>query len=1376
MADKTQHIMWTALPNGYEPGNGYRVSVLVTPELTRAPAIPARLDEFPDLIDWPATLAGMKFSFLYHNAVIENLAPVSAPSSTVWAAVFRPDTFVRSHQFEDRRGTVVLSYPLNTVHDFVRETYASLASSAGTELPESTEHFKNLRKLAEPLAHPAQVIEALRNKEIPHDTSDPRTAWALLQAYHRPLSAEQTVNYVKDTSGPEEDPREDAHWRTHKLIDLPKEDEIKDLIDFHQIVASTNQYHGFLRDLGLVLDFVLPEDHMPGGAMTDRLRVRVNWAPTPEAASGVETVKDTRPFTVTRLVPGKAFRPVNASSATPIIDGYLELADHYRLIQVDVDGAGIKTKNFAQSLMTMRGAAKREPDPRVGAPALQTGGILLAEPKRAEGLTQAIDRSGKHFDAETAGGDIDLFQEDVIRGYHPEIFDEHSGQWQSLCRRDGLIDLVDTMADISVKDEEGAVRLGVTQAADGSDPDVVKLYEGLFAWNGWSLSAPPPGLGIPIDDDASQAEPLSNKAPMGMPFQANFTAHPRSLPSLRYGRTYRMRVRVSDLALNAAAWTTSKTDPKQAVSQPLTYRRFEPVEPPAFALGQTGGVAEKPGEGEAMARIAIRSFNEMPADNTVAIAATARRQVVANRTSVKQAETHGMLDDPAGRLNPASYGMLAALDAPLDKVTLSFDGVDQDYPVAEDGFSLPYLPDPFAEKVALRFLGPADVGVGALADVAYYPTSAATDWPKAAPFEIVIKEDPGALPSFNKTKRILTVPLAKADIVRLRLSHVLPKGGLDQMGIWQWFADRFGSNPDLVDQVRKLALAGGHWMLTPWTEIELVHAVQKPLVLPAVQKLFVSRGLGRTYARLNFNTPVDSHSTDKLDLFGRWNEPTDPLNKDLPRNVIRRGHANERKLDYADAPGMSPPGRSDYVRIKHEFGDTKYRRVLYRLEATSRFREFMPAAVREPLVSGETNPQIKVISDEATGWIPNSAPPPAPEVLYVIPTFGWTRRKSGKSRSSWRDGGGLRVYLNRPWFVSGHNEMLAVVLPPDNATSAKIDEELKSFVTQWGTDPIWSSTNIATPSPGLGAFPLAVKQGPLDPARLPQFVPEEEADLPAGPFQLDGLVNPTRPGVGSGGSSPLPTPIPTRLNVAPHLVGYDTDRKLWFCDIVVEPGRSYYPFIRLALARYHPISAPGAHISPIVTTEFVQLTPDRLATVARGTGRVLNVGLYGHAYTKGPAASGSTSIVARRSNPVVKISVELLDETLGPDFGWSELTSAVVKKKRASRSAPSGDKTLDRDGSRGKKSAMTLAARAEELLAARDFTAILANPDLVALLRPPAIWEGTVTLPKQMKRGSKLRLAIREYEPHRVDTDHVSVPKGAPDPRLRLVYAEFIKV
>src|SRR5262249_42514680 len=116
----------------------------------------------------------------------------------------------------------------------------------------------------------------------------------------------------------------------------------------------------------------------------------------------------------------------------------------------------------------------------------------------------------------------------------------------------------------------------------------------------------------------------------------------------------------------------------------------------------------------------------------------------------------------------------------------------------------------------------------------------------------------------------------------------------------------------------------------------------------------------------------------------------------------------------------------------HEFHDTRYRRIEYWLEATTKFREFMPAGLLTEGVKGATpttEAKIKDVGPKVRTWIPCSAPPPAAEVLYVVPTFGWVRSGDEASKSSWRRGGGLRVYLNCPWNASGYGEMLAAVLP-----------------------------------------------------------------------------------------------------------------------------------------------------------------------------------------------------------------------------------------------------------------------------------------------------------------------------------------------------------
>ena len=75
-----------------------------------------------------------------------------------------------------------------------------------------------------------------------------------------------------------------------------------------------------------------------------------------------------------------------------------------------------------------------------------------------------------------------------------------------------------------------------------------------------------------------------------------------------------------------------------------------------------------------------------------------------------------------------------------------------------------------------------------------------------------------------------------------------------------------------------------------------------------------------------------------------------------------------------------------------------------------------------------------------------------------------------------------------------------------------------------------------------------------------------------------------------------------KVSVAGHEVYFDTDRMLWYSDIEIDNGDSYYPFVRLALARYQPHSLAGAHLSRIVVADFMQLAPDRTAVLEVGQG------------------------------------------------------------------------------------------------------------------------------------------------------------------------------
>ncbi len=189
-------------------------------------------------------------------------------------------------------------------------------------------------------------------------------------------------------------------------------------------------------------------------------------------------------------------------------------------------------------------------------------------------------------------------------------------------------------------------------------------------------------------------------------------------------------------------------------------------------------------------------------------------------------------------------------------------------------------------------------------------------------------------------------------------------------------------------------------------------------------------------------------------------------------------------------------------------------------------------------------------------------------MLYVIPVFRWETDPEGAWTFSRRSGGGLRVYLDRPWYASGEGELLGVVLwgcpPPDHAQFQvfEVPELLRSYVTQWGMDPIWDGYPTTSEAvPRQDAFLNAVKFG-------------------AG-LSLDELSQ--HPNLS--------------FSVAGHSVAYDAARKLWYCDIEMDPGGAYFPFVRLALARYQPESVDDAHLSRVILADFIQLMPGRSASI-----------------------------------------------------------------------------------------------------------------------------------------------------------------------------------
>jgi hypothetical protein len=443
-----------------------------------------------------------------------------------------------------------------------------------------------------------------------------------------------------------------------------------------------------------------------------------------------------------------------------------------------------------------------------------------------------------------------------------------------------------------------------------------------------------------------------------------------------------------------------------------------------------------------------------------------------------------------------------------------------------------------------------------------------------------------------------------------------------------------------------------------------VHAIRQPLTAPAFRKPVAVRLRGQTSARIIDRLTIDRPSTGKVDLMASWTEQVDLPSQPAP--VTRTGGARAFE---AVAHPEAATGDVLPVDDRHELQDTRYRRVTYTPVGTTRFAEYFVqrAGVR---LNGGTPAEVSAagivpgtdvvrlngrtfvrdtdytidypkgtitraggaIPDGATVEVahvappitrdgapvvvdvPSSARPVAPDVAYVVPTFGWQDERSPSGITSTRRGNGLRVFLRRPWFSSGDGEKLGVLVLNE---AGEVPADLGRYVTTWAQDPAWRSTRIGRP-PLVTDFPLAAHP------RANLTLAESEKD--------DGIVN--------------------TVSVAPHEVVYDAERQLWFCDITlaVPQPAPYSPFVRLALARYQPVSVAGVELSSVVQAQFTALNPDRALSVVFTDQTRLAVSVTGLTYTPVPGKD------AARLTAVVQTA----DPTLPGNVAWRDAGPPVV--------------------------------------------------------------------------------------------------------------------
>ncbi|MEN9547979.1 MAG: hypothetical protein RIR12_570 [Bacteroidota bacterium] len=1271
-----QKIIITALPNGVAmgiAGRGAKIlkaSAAISLQVEETDKSNTRLSDVKDMLAFAELIKNAKFNVEINGAVVNAKVTSTAIDTKLWKDLFSPNVQVKAFVQEPLHLMPIVSYPVKHIVDFIKGVVEQTGKKYTTALPETPFYTENpiFKSVADYVA--IDQIPGKGRKEVTLDDMVASTNRA--GRFKEELQKNKFIAFNQQIDPPKDFGQLKNFHGIYNKKNKPFAPKInKPEFEFHDILSILANYPPLLRKLGLVVDieFAVPEEARLG---TETPSIRI----IPSAINFTAATTIVCPATAyTRTSNGFYAKPETGS---PIDKGYVKInTDAFTVFQVDTDGGALKlcqqqdalqlakAKDIfyaAQNNLTNTSAIPlltNRFDKREGLPSQRTAGIAIARNGMAEKLNARFNRmndlktkmqTGNAAPLGISGNNANwvlpielLTADDINIGFRMDVqVEDKTGTWYSLHKRTNKYGIVNAAGNaIAIPDmeaDEGYLQTSATEENTDAGKQL-KVSEAIARWEGWSLSVPRPGstLNEPLLDDAnevyksdSQQEKDKYKTPPTADFKLNVIPSivKGSLPMLRFGKKYGIKLRTVDLAGNSVAVNTAPENGAECIKTGVRYMRYEPVDAPFLIMGNTikdGESAEvmviRSNEGQTTAQYeAANPFN----GNTYA--AEAVRHVKPPRTTVEMATLHGMLDAGMGQANSALatkiYNDITPKKDPAVSNTADMH-IMKVVSANETTLDVEYLIDPMAIGVSF-FLSPNDPNPklanpstldrwisfyfdpamqGATLDTPPKPTY--EQWMAPKTFRIKLLE--AATPSldWDSSTRTLKVSLQKGFMLKLgyacfwKPSELIKNAGvLDMMGM-----------NNLNGPIGEAIAKGKHWLFSPWRELTFVHAVQQPVQqlgavhFPAIASIQADRNYTDNYATINTKLLVHGPSTAQLDVEAKWKEPIDDILTEITPAIIASTNqinipfvskVQQFTTQYAVFEYMF--GNIDQVKnnpfpgLKHLFNDTKHRKVIYNAIASTRYKENFYNLINEKQKNNQPFSLTRTSPDSVVVTVPSSARPAAPEVAYVIPTFEWDRDTKGAITLTGR-ASGLRVYLKRPWFSSGEGEKLAVVLHvPSLPQLGNSPGSAGVPVTVWGTDPTKKSS------------PLPVSNTPT-------------ADM----FLKGEKVN------------ELLTPLENEANgkVAAvayevSLVKFDVERQLYFVDIMLNSGAAYFPFIKLALARYQKESVKkegkDCCLSPIVVTEYIQIPPPRATSLEiKGAKNNIVVAISGSAPRPGNA-------------------------------------------------------------------------------------------------------------------------------------------------------------
>ncbi|MEV5575325.1 hypothetical protein AB0L06_35250 [Spirillospora sp. NPDC052269] len=1182
-----QTIVWTLLPDPAAPrasGGTVQLTLLASPRLTTDTVVP--LSDYPDVRHWPAVSLQVAVEIVSPGGAVTVPAEFTdeAPDSTLWQAIFPPSLPVVPFKFDRTfADTPIKSYPAERVRASLADEYRRLFGpdepgatthddAANDDVADAESRWEAIDRLIRVVGDGTRKAVSVGGSQlgaVPDDLHEDPSGWSRLAEFHRSRRGE-------------------GHTTKPGLTRDGKPAER----DFHAVAAALADHPRLQARLGLVRALRV---HLPAG-----LEGPVTIRAVPSHHAGLS---DYRPRTSCVAHAGELRLATKDGAEAPL---YLTLDDisRYAAIDVDTDAAGLSLQTFVSSLrLTPRDAPTPPP---VHLPALRSDGIFVAEANRAIPFKDALRRAANEIEADLAGGGdggaIVFNADDVQQGYRVDVLDVDSGRWSPLCRRVGAYKIAGLTSPVPV-DDEGTVSDVLTASSQDGAP-VNLLHQSLFRWNGWSLVVPPPGR--MLDRDGQTVDP--NPGPVGNPpFTMEVTVPAGTLPSLRYGRRYRIRARLVDIAGRSLPFNPDPAVPAPATPA-LQHNRYHPVPSPVL-------VPRRPvTEGESTAVMVVRTDNSDPANPRPG--PPCERHVLPPKAAVLTLERHGVLDVPGEhRLDPNTYALLFERDA--RGVSGTPDPAASGTPYIDaDTITLPWLPDPLADGIAIHGL-PGDLQM---------PWPRGDAWHDRRPVRLIVEPGTGpAPPLIDPVHRTIRLALEPGAGLSTTISSELREGTEEVLGLWQWFAGEVGRATTETAARRHEAVAGRAGQLTPPQELRMIHAVRCPQTPP----VFSGPKIVRTPDEAGYELTdpaigVHAASTASVHVEAEWSDVVDDPTRNEPthatgRAILKQDHENP------------PTAATTPFQARAELGDTRHHTVRFTPVATSPFAAYFTQRRTVRLAGTETvrladalvpgtvvvvghgtpatfrldhdiavdytagtiaripgggvpdgadldvafvTPPVTRAGSPITLSVPASTRPAPPTVHSVVPAFAWRRDRSGSTIISTRYGGLLRVYLERPWFDSGDGELLAVLIADDELRHLNPDTWAQTlpFVSGAGADP----TGLGGGAPDLAqaTFPRAVRSQTV---RVPGLRDIDPAQA----------------------NNPL-----FRIKAVGHTVEFDPQRRLWFSDIEIGHDTDQ-PFVELKLARLQPdtveLITPGAiedlHISRIVDAGFHQLPTERTAQI-----------------------------------------------------------------------------------------------------------------------------------------------------------------------------------